>query len=29
MASGKVIAEGSEEEVINNPQVVEVYLGGA
>ncbi len=28
MASGKVIAEGSEEEVINNPQVVEVYIGG-
>ncbi len=28
MASGKVIAEGSGEEVINNPQVVEVYIGG-
>jgi len=28
MAGGKVIAEGSGEEVINNPQVVEVYIGG-
>jgi branched-chain amino acid transport system ATP-binding protein len=28
MANGKVIAEGSGEEVVNNPQVVEVYIGG-
>ncbi len=26
MAEGKIIAEGTEEEVINNPKVKEVYL---
>ena len=29
MAEGKVIAEGDEEEVIDNPEVMEVYLGAA
>ncbi len=27
MANGRVIAEGVEDEIINNPKVVEVYLG--
>lgn len=27
MASGKIIAEGSEEDILGNPEVVEVYLG--
>ena len=27
MANGKVIADGKPEEVLNNPMVVEVYLG--
>lgn len=29
MANGRVIAEGKEEEILNNPEVVEVYLGAA
>jgi len=29
MASGKVIAEGDEREILNNPKVVEVYLSAA
>ena len=27
MANGRVIADGKPEEVLNNPMVVEVYLG--
>jgi len=27
MANGSVIAEGKEEDILNNPKVVEVYLG--
>lgn len=29
MAGGKVIAEGDENDVVNNPEVVEAYLGAA
>jgi branched-chain amino acid transport system ATP-binding protein len=29
MANGKVIAEGYEEDIINNPKVIEVYLGAS
>jgi branched-chain amino acid transport system ATP-binding protein len=28
MADGEVISEGTPEEVMNDPKVVEVYLGG-
>ncbi len=29
MASGKIIAEGKEEDILNNPAVIEVYLGAS
>ncbi|WP_456469288.1 ABC transporter ATP-binding protein [Archaeoglobus sp.] len=29
MANGSVIAEGKEEDILNNPRVVEVYLGAS
>jgi len=29
MASGKIIAEGHEEDILNNPAVIEVYLGAS
>ncbi len=29
MAAGKLIAEGQEEEILNNPEVVEVYLSAS
>ena len=29
MSDGKVIAKGDEKEVVNNPEVVRVYLGAA
>ncbi|WP_202318859.1 ABC transporter ATP-binding protein [Archaeoglobus neptunius] len=29
MANGSVIAEGKEEDILNNPKVVEVYLGAS
>jgi len=29
MSSGRVIAEGKEREILNNPEVVEVYLGAS